>query len=408
MVLALGLGSTAAHAQADFQPGYIVQPAGDTVRGEIDYRDARFNNRQCRFRATPAAPVTTFLPTTLRAYGLRDGSKAYRSLVPVALLAPTDPPTPAFLEVFTDGPAQLYTLRDNEGTDHYYVATQTFPLTELVQRKVMLEEERRLQTQNIYRNTLSQALTNCPVAQALLPSLAYTAQALARAVATYNQCQLPAGANARPSTPLAQHLRQRARFGVVLAGSRTVTHGYYGGGTPAYNFEIGPSITAVGGLSFNVPLTQLSNKLSLEIELLYQRQHYNQAYGQGISGHYAYQFDFAYAKLPVLVRYTFPKGRVRPLLEVGPTLSYALTMTTQTAFVDNSNVASPAVGFFDNVHRRLQEGLGGGVGMQFGYWQGRQATLLARYERDTGWSEALDFATWSTHFYGLLVLNISK
>ncbi|MGI4863169.1 MAG: hypothetical protein ACRYFZ_04550 [Janthinobacterium lividum] len=53
VVVAFGLGwacPATVQAQVDFRPGYIVRPAGDTVRGDIDYRDARFNARQCRFR----------------------------------------------------------------------------------------------------------------------------------------------------------------------------------------------------------------------------------------------------------------------------------------------------------------------------------------------------------------------
>ncbi len=53
LMLSAGLTTFSAKAQADFQPGYVVRPAGDTVRGEIDYRDARFNAMQCRFRVAP-------------------------------------------------------------------------------------------------------------------------------------------------------------------------------------------------------------------------------------------------------------------------------------------------------------------------------------------------------------------
>lgn len=416
LLLALGLGSVTAHAQADFQPGYIVQPAGDTVRGEVDYRDARFNNNQCRFRATPAAIVTTFVPATLRAYGLHDGSKVYRSRVPVSMLAPATSSTPVFLEVLVDGPAQLYSLRDNEGTDHYYVATQTFPLTELVQRKVLLEEERRLQTQNIYRNTLSQALPNCPAAQALLPSLAYTAQALARAVATYNQCVAPQNivALARQHALLVRP-RYHSRFGVLVGGQQATMHVQY---AQAYGSDIkldfGPLLTPVIGVSLNVPLTALSNKLSIEADLFYEGESYKKTYlntyygGSYYSAPAQYSFTMKYLRLPLLVRYTFPKGRVRPFIEGGPTLAYAIQLKNEVVLTDAYGKVAPPVGFFQNNFRQLQEGLAGGVGIQADYWQGRQASLLLRAEGDTGWAGGSGLSTWSNRFYILLTFGLNK
>ncbi|MFW5658286.1 MAG: hypothetical protein ACOCYF_02455, partial [Bacteroidota bacterium] len=38
------------HAQTDFRPGYIIQNAGDTVYGEIDYRGDLLMGRLCRFK----------------------------------------------------------------------------------------------------------------------------------------------------------------------------------------------------------------------------------------------------------------------------------------------------------------------------------------------------------------------
>lgn len=41
LLLAVSLGGAAAFAQADFRPGYIVNLAGDTLRGEYVSRKIR-------------------------------------------------------------------------------------------------------------------------------------------------------------------------------------------------------------------------------------------------------------------------------------------------------------------------------------------------------------------------------
>lgn len=407
--LALGAGHFTAAAQADFRSGYIVRPAGDTLRGEVDYRDAGFNGQQCRFRATPEAAPTTFGPAELLAYGLRDGSHLYRTQVPTGSPAPGTMAPPYFMEVLVSGPANLYAWRDGEQADHYYVATATFPLAELVHRKVLLEEQRILQEQNTYRNTLAQALVGCPAAQAKLPTLPFTPRALAQAVIAYNACQGVVAA--QPAVAPIQRQRQPVRFGLVVGGESAKSH-FEGSpsqfSTGQTNLVLGPSGAVVGGLTANVALTALSTKLSLEAELLYESQAYTQAYGSGISGHYNYHFEMAYVKLPLLVRYTFPTGKVRPVVEGGPTIGYALKLKTETYFTNNSGVDGSPAGFFTDNQRRLQESLMAGVGVQFGYWQGRRATLLARYERDTGWGDGIYFATYATHFYGLLTLDLAK
>ncbi|RZK27698.1 MAG: PorT family protein [Hymenobacter sp.] len=415
--LAFGLGSVTAHAQADFQPGYIVQSAGDTLRGEVDYRDARLNNNQCRFRARPEAAATIFLPATLRAYGLRDGSKLYRSLtLPISAGKAVPATSPAgeryFLEVLADGPASLYSWRDTERADHYYVATDKFPLTELVHRKVLLEQERILQEQNTYRNTLAQALAGCPVAQAQLPALAFTARALAAAVAAYNACQQPAQVvqAAKGATPPMRKARQRPRFGIVLGAKRTTTELRYVQTYSSVDLALAPDNGPVGGLSFNLPLTALSNKLSLEAELLYENHQYSQTLndrnpngGRGVTN---YRFDMSYLQLPLLIRYTFPAGRLQPLAEVGPVLGYAVKLTAETTGTDYYGQPQPRATFLPNNQQRFQEGLSGSIGVRFGYWQQRQATLLARYERDSGWTEGTGINSASNHFYALLTLDL--
>lgn len=405
----LGMGSLTARAQADFEPGYIVRPAGDTVRGEVDYRDARASAKLCRFRATPQAATTTFQPTDLLAYGLHNEHKLYRAL---ALPAASGLAPARFLEVLASGPANLYLLRDEDGLDHYYVATAAFPLTELVHRKVL--QERMMQEQNIFRTTLSQALVGCPVAQAQLPSLAFTTAALTRVVAAYNQCKSPLVQPA-PAVPSVARVRQRPHMGILVGGQRTTMHVQYAQSyTSDVKLDFGPLTGPIAGVSFNLPLTALSRKLSLEAELFYEGEHYDQlkniTYVGGVfyTARSQYSLVMKYLRLPLLVRYTLPKGRARPFLEAGPTLAYAVQLKNEVTITDYYGRTGPPQGFFPESRRALQEGLAGGIGVQASYWQGRLAALALRAEADTGWTGAQGLETWSNRFYLLLTLGLDK
>ena len=52
---------------------------------------------------------------------------------------------------------------------------------------------------------------------------------------------------------------------------------------------------------------------------------------------YAPRFTTAYLRLPVLLRYTVPGTRVRPFVEAGDSVSYAITLKPQRCRVGGSD-----------------------------------------------------------------------
>lgn len=388
----------AAHAQAEFQPGYVVPAAGDTLRGEIDFRDAYFNSTQCRFRSSPTAVARTYRPGELLAYGLPAVGRRYRTLVP--------PPGPAacFAEVLVSGPASLYSLRDADGADHYYLEAPQFALTELVSRRATVPGQTFARNEPVYRLTLQQAMPNCPRAEAMLGELSFTETALRRVVTVFNECQgvVAAPAPARPRQPL--------RVSVLLGGQLAAAHFKYG--SQYFNGQeviYGPRATPVLGVGMEVPLTALSHKLSLAMALLYERDRYEQTVAA--SPYLAatrYALDATYLRLPVLARYTFPRGTVRPLLELGPTLAYAVQLRNTTAGFDAQGNATTAKEFYPDNFQRLQEGVAAGAGVRFAYYQNRAATLLVRAETDTGWLEGVGLDSWSRRLFALLTFDLTK
>lgn len=403
------LAPATARAQADFRPGYIVKLAGDTVRGEVDYRGAAFSATRCRFRPTAGVAETTFEPSDLRGYGLSQEQKAYASF------ALPDTVAHFFLETVVRGPASLYYFRDGQQHDRFYITTASFPLTELIYRKVRVARGGSvyLNEQNIFRNTLAQALAGCPAVQRKLTVLSFYERDLAKAVVAYNQCINPGGPLAAPVATT----RQSLQIGIVLGVAQTRL-ALNGGGTfytstPLYdNLHFKANTVPVIGLSFRLPLSRLSRKLSLGAELFYETQKYADNFTpQNIPLTRTYsrlEFDLAYLRLPISVRYTFP-GKIRPLVEAGPTLAYALkkTNTGYPAFAGGAN-NSPYQVFDGDDFRSLEFGAMLGTGLQTNYWQGRRATVLIRYERSNGFSDYNNTSTTIQRVYGLLVFDLTK
>jgi hypothetical protein len=309
----------------------------------------------------------------------------------------------------------LYYFRDAQQHDRFYVATASFPLTELIYRKVrvMREGVPYLEEQNTFRNTLARALVGCPAMQRKLSMLGFYERDLAKAVAAYNQCINPGGASATPAATT----HQSVQVGVVLGVAQTRLS-LNGGGTfytatPLYdNLSFKANTVPIIGLSFRLPLSRLSHKLSLGAELFYETQKYADDFTpQNIPLTRTYrrlEFDLAYLRLPISVRYTFP-GTIRPLVEVGPTLAYALkkTNTGYPAFAGGANTSAYQI-FDEDNFRSFEYGGMLGLGLQTTYWQGRRATALIRYERSNGFSDYSNTVTTIQRVYGLLIFDLTK
>lgn len=108
-------------AQTDFRPGYIIQNNGDTAFGEIDYRGDLLMGNICRFRQTPASPISNFYPNDIAAYRFTD-SKYFVSRTVNGKMV--------FLEYLINGKASIYYLRDDIG-DHYFIESDSLRFSEI-------------------------------------------------------------------------------------------------------------------------------------------------------------------------------------------------------------------------------------------------------------------------------------
>ena len=398
-----------ARAQTDFRPGYVVPLTGDTLRGEVDQRDARLSAQRCRFRPQAGAAVTTYLPAQARAYGLASGGAYYRvQAVPAgdSLLAPG---TLYFMEVLADGPTQLYFLRSDRSRETYYVVSPALPLALLKHelRMVMRDGRRYQEEQTPFRQALAQALAGCAVAQTKLPTLAYAESALRRVVQLYNTCQ-GAGPSKRAASPAA------LVAGVGIAG------GVYRGqllfnGLQLKGPKFPPYTGFTGGLTLSLGARRTSRKVSMELGAFYERQRYDVDYIEPYSGGIVYerhsrvQLDLTYVYVPVLVRYIYPRGKVQPLAEAGvilrrvffaentyQTTNYQGAFTAPEPFVSVENTKWPEVNF------------GAGVGLMTRVVGNRPICLLMRAE--TGRDVLAAAASSATQFSlkALLSVNITK
>ena len=420
-LLAAGLTLLAgtAQAQTDFHPGYLVRPAGDTVRGLVDYRGARRNSLVCQFRPTATAPIEVVLPQAAHAYGIW-GEADYRAV-------PTPQPDSAgrpraprlfFLEVVVGGaPAALYQQHTSGNNTRFYVQKDSAAsLRELrVERRTAKTGDLQYyQDVPVFRGVLNEEFADCPSLLLSLAKTELTATSLEAAVRGYNTCRLPGGA-------VAPARRQQSSLVLeVLLGAQASSLTFSGYLSPSSgNFTSG--LLPEGGLGISLSSPRLRNKLAWRLEVLYGQQRYEDQYsftpsgsGNGATQYYPYTYQTRlqtdYLRVPLLVRYAPLPGRLQPFVEAGPTAGALLSLTQESRYHDTRSATygtwAPA---YDPANlRKLEFGLLGGVGLQLTGLAGHAAAVLGRVEVGNGFLSTEANYNSSLRYHLLLSFGLTR
>lgn len=413
-------------AQADFRPGYIVPLSGDTVRGLADYRGGVRNAEQCRFRPTAGAEATIYTPAQLRGYGFGNG-RHYRA----QLLAAIDSvqyqaiPSPrlVFLELLAAGPLTLYQLRSRTGVDRFFIAPATAvvsqPVTELIASRppdsgYLTRAYRRAP---LYRGVLTALMGDCPAVRLEVASVPCTASALTGLVQRYNACQTAAPVAATAAPVVLARAGERVRLGVVAGVERSRFS------VSGESFLVNGNFTStqpVVGLGLSIPFASISEKLSLRVEALVEHQRYADAFLAGAfvgAGTYEQvQLKLTYLRVPLMVRYTYPAGKLRPFAQAG--LSYAQRLSLSSS-VQAGRVNSRGIIEYD-APKTLEDvlGAGGVVGYEIGLVgslgahlpaiAGRDLTFELRAESSSGLIITSGIKSSQQRYFALLSYNFTK
>lgn len=330
-VLVLGLALFAAapraQAQANFQPGYVVPLAGDTLRGEVDLRSPQRMTNFCVFRPAAGAAPTEYAPTALRAYGLRQGARYEAQPVPAPVVLQNTPavataPTPIlFMQVLARGKATLYAFPDAQDRNRYCFRTAGQPLVELTQIKevAVVQGRRMLVEQYPFRDVLKGAMVDCAGVLPLISRAALKDADLVKIFSTYNSCS-PGAAPAEGT------VRKAEVHWTLLAGVQRGSTTYYDGSEgQALTSDLRPLL----GVGVLVNPMAFNRKIALRAELIFQEQRYETTYQRRNSNttlpiNRKLQANLKNLRLPLMLRYTWPSGKLRPYVQAGVELGILL------------------------------------------------------------------------------------
>jgi len=201
----------------------------------------------------------------------------------------------------------------------------------------------------------------------------------------------------------------------VMTGA--VRHNLSFTGLPYDNNTITSTHTGfVLGPSLRLGFGRLSEKVSLSTALLLENEKYNLEgpsgyWGASDGARYRSHFNLTYLRLPLMVRYTFPRGKVAPLLEGGFTGAVALksgNSVEETNRFYNGQYTAPRTLYAPDELNTLQLGIGAGLGLTTQVANGRALSLLLRAEQSSGFVGLNGVSSPVLRFYGLLNFDLTK
>lgn len=107
------------YAQSNYRPGFIITLQKDTIYGEIDYRTDKMNAKRCVFRAqNNETELVTYHPFEIQGYRFTDDGKYY---VSKNIELQYGIPKPVFLEYLLQGMKSLYYYETEDDIPIYFV-----------------------------------------------------------------------------------------------------------------------------------------------------------------------------------------------------------------------------------------------------------------------------------------------
>lgn len=320
-------------AQTNFLPGYIITNDNDTLHGLIDYRSNAQNCRRCEFRESENAPSRVFLPLSIKGYRFNDG-KFY-----VSKTLHTDSLTiPVFMEYLVNGISSLYYYPNNTNPN-YYLENKDGQLYQLTSELRQVHENGHdyFIESKTYIGMLRIAFADCPQIYPLINTVKLEDKSLIAITKKYHDyvCDGEKCIIYEKQLPVVKFT-----FGAFI-GMEVSTIKFYK--SPTYeNVHFNSDSYPTIGLLTKASLPRISDKLSFQASGEYSKASF---YGTGIRpGNGASErvsIHLSMVKVKTSLKYTWPKGTIRPTLLAGLHLMKPLSTDALRieSFANGSDIA---------------------------------------------------------------------
>lgn len=332
-----------AFAQKNYESATIVTTGGETIAGEIDYKEWKQNPDKIFFRKNKATEGRQYGVNDLESFSVA-GDVYRRAVVDItersdnlgslsydadSLVVRNDT---VFLQTIVSGPKSLYSFTDN--VNHFYIHGKNgfeflaFAKILAVSENVITSDQSTINNNNKFVVTkkgyiaqLQEYLKECSGIS--FAGVNYDEASLRKAFMTYYDC-----VGSKPEH-IQKVQKEKVEIG-LLAGISNTTFKVNSQnneiiGRVPFSSSVGPA----AGVFFDMVFPRQRGKISWNNELMYSSYategtyRYNES--QSTYDDYSYHFEYSYIKLNTMLRYKFLTSTVNFFVNGGVSNGFVLT-----------------------------------------------------------------------------------
>ena len=368
-------------AQRNYVPAVITTLKNDSLRGFVDYRNWNISPSEIRFKESLSDDKEQhFGPGEINGFRIAEPDEAYisrqmimdvtsqelRDLNEFTVRVTQD--TLIFLRLVKAGSYNLYAYTDRSTRNHYiYEKGGVIKELEFIKAYLSNNWGTGIYEKKLYQTQLASIFEDCPAVVRRASRVAYSETDLMNVFIAYDNCKDPSGLKAPEKKGNAG-----LAFG-IMAGVSFNSFSFTGPGNLFTGSNYRSSVSPLAGVFLEVPFTRNRRQFCLMNELFYRSEKTD---GTAKNGSFS-SFNFSFIQLSTMVRYTYPKGNVRPYVTAG--MGNSLIISTNDNTTIRREGATPAVAI--SGPRNVEQSLLLGIGTQL-----RHFNAEIRYAPANGWS----------------------
>lgn len=333
-----------ASAKSSFQPGYIINQQGDTLKGLIDYRNWEFNPKTISFQASANSEINEYAPEEIRGFGVADDEYTSAKVL-VPLDSDQESVTPnlmdswVFLQVrvrglkslyYHKGKAESFYIKDDSG--YHYLEYKKYV------RKI--GDDTKTAENKKFIGQLTLYLQDCSTLQSSLSKTKYNKKDLDILFAEYYTCKQASPSLNKKTETIA------FKFGAVLGVSLTTFT--FKSDNSEFDYLTEPSFPSstniAAGVFADAVFPKNNGRWTIKNELLFTTYsteadyHYTTTTNEDID--VKTKIGNTLLRLNTIIRFNIPINKVALFIDAGIGNSVSLNITnekiTTTTYLGNS------------------------------------------------------------------------
>jgi hypothetical protein len=305
--------------QLNYKAGYIISLKNDTIFGQINDGGGIRNSKVCLFKANNKSKTIRYYPDEIKSYRYINGK--YYDAKKIFF---KDDYRSVFTDVLLKGEINLYYFRKNKEME-YYIEKEDGNLIGLINKEVPVRPRSYIYYNefnavyiSIYKDTLYSVFSDCEKVQNQLGKVDYTHKSLVNITKEYlnETCK-----ESDCITYEKNFNSQKPGFG-VFSGIQLSKIAW----SPKIKSNFLTSVPI--GLLYNIPFSLINDRLSFQIELIYNSINYKQEFSNLFNSKNIIKITSGTIGIPLLLKYEISRNKVSPVFAFGKEINHVFNSIT--------------------------------------------------------------------------------